>query len=172
MDNINIPNEYLCPITLEIMREPMVMPDGHTYEKEAIKMALEKTHCSPLTKIPMNFSDGVINYSLKSLIENFIKENHLQLGDIFEKINNLDFDENAKATKVEFEELYARFISKDKSLNLCKDSLHVCMRPKKITTTPPICLICVVDVSGSMSINCANNIEGTESIYISRLELI
>ncbi|KAL6605613.1 hypothetical protein U3516DRAFT_492799, partial [Neocallimastix sp. 'constans'] len=46
------------------------------------------------------------------------------------------------------------------------------MRPKKIETTPPVCLICVVDISGSMSINCAGNVENMESVYISRLELV
>ena len=59
--NEKVPNEFLCPITLDIMNEPMVMPDGQTYEKEAIKKALEITHVSPLTKMPMNFSDGVID---------------------------------------------------------------------------------------------------------------
>ncbi|KAG4089190.1 hypothetical protein H8356DRAFT_1280383 [Neocallimastix lanati (nom. inval.)] len=46
------------------------------------------------------------------------------------------------------------------------------MRPKKVETTPPVCLICVVDISGSMSINCAGNVENMESVHISRLELV
>ena len=52
MEDKNIPNEFLCPITLTIMKEPMFMPDGQTYEKEAIKKALEITHVSPITKAP------------------------------------------------------------------------------------------------------------------------
>jgi len=166
-----IPNEFLCPITLEIMREPMVMPDGQTYEKEAIKQALEITHVSPLTKAPMDFSEGVINYSLKSLIENYAKKNNITLDDNTERIKNLTFTESSMES-IEFEDLGARVITNAKSANLCKDSLHIYMKPKKVKSAPPLCLICVVDVSGSMRYNCCNNVENMESVYISRLDLI
>jgi len=73
---------------------------------------------------------------------------------------------------VEFEDLSARVITNDKSAGLCKDSLHICMKPKKVKTTPPLCLICVVDVSGSMGSNCCDNVENMESMFISRIELI
>ncbi|OUM62954.1 hypothetical protein PIROE2DRAFT_20731 [Piromyces sp. E2] len=46
------------------------------------------------------------------------------------------------------------------------------MKPKKIEKTSPVCLICVVDISGSMGSNCCNNVENMESQYISRLELV
>ncbi|ORX44984.1 hypothetical protein BCR36DRAFT_585864 [Piromyces finnis] len=173
MDKDEIPNEYLCPITLDIMKEPLIMPDGHTYEKEAIKKALEITHASPLTKIPMKIEDGVINYSLKSLIENYVNEHNIQLNDITEKINNLTFSAaSTEAEEVEFEEIKSRIISEEQSSGLCKDSLHVWMKPKKLKTTSPACIICVVDISGSMGCNCCNNIENMETQYISRLELV
>jgi len=165
-----IPNEFLCPITLEIMREPMVMPDGQTYEREAIKQALEITHVSPLTKAPMDFSDGVINYSLKSLIENYAKSKNITLDSNTVKLENLKLEESIEP--VEFEDLGARVITTDESAGLCKDSLHVYMKPKKEKAAPPLCLICVVDVSGSMGSNCCENVENMESMYISRIGLI
>jgi len=173
-DYDSIPIEFLCPITLDIMKEPMVMPDGQTYEKEAIRKALEVTHVSPMTKMPMDFSDGVINYALKSLIENYIKEHNLDVDNVNKdniesKMKNLNI---TKKKPVEFEEIFARYISEDKSAGLCKDSLHVCMKPKKVDTTPPVCLICVVDVSGSMRVNSCNNIDSMESMNLSRLGLI
>ena len=33
----DIPHAFLCPITYEVMREPVVCADGHTYEEEAIE---------------------------------------------------------------------------------------------------------------------------------------
>ena len=30
------PQEFLCPITLQVMRDPVVCPDGFTYEKSAV----------------------------------------------------------------------------------------------------------------------------------------
>ena len=38
--DVNAPPEYLCPITMSIMKEPVIMPDGQTYEREAIQKAL------------------------------------------------------------------------------------------------------------------------------------
>ena len=169
----NIPREYLCPITLDIMKEPMVMPDGHTYEKEAIKRALELRPYSPLTVQPMKFSDGYINYSLKSLIETYIKEHNINSTsiNIDEKLRDL-FSKQNKINEVEFEELSARYISEECNANLYKDGIYVTMKPKKITKTPPVFLICVVDVSGSMNINCCENISGVETLHLSRLDLI
>ncbi|KAG4101910.1 hypothetical protein H8356DRAFT_1382224 [Neocallimastix lanati (nom. inval.)] len=180
--NNNIPNEYLCPITKDIMREPFHMPDGLVYEKEAIKLALEKIHISPITKMEMKLSDGYINDEIKDLINNYIKENNIELINIDEKIKNLKFaeilTENSLKLKckeienIEFEELFAHYISKERRMNLCDNFIHVCMKPKKVKTTLPVCLFCVVDISNSMSINCCKNIESLEAIEITRLELI
>ena len=68
-----IPKEFLCPITLSIMRDPVLMPDGQTYERSAIEKALQASPFSPLTKQPLDMKDATPNYALKSLIENFLK---------------------------------------------------------------------------------------------------
>ena len=90
------------------------------------------------------------------------------INKIFNKINNPATYNDI----VEFEELSSRIISEENSSGLCEDSLHIWMKPKKIKTTSPVCLICVVDVSGSMGYNCCNNVSNMESQYISRLELV
>ena len=43
-----------CPITLEIMRDPVMAPDGHTYEREAIEAWLTRHTTSPCTGLPMD----------------------------------------------------------------------------------------------------------------------
>ena len=35
--NTGIPDAFLCPITLELMTDPVVALDGHTYERSAIE---------------------------------------------------------------------------------------------------------------------------------------
>jgi len=47
------PPEFKCPITLEIMRDPVILPDGHTYERVAVEAALRRNPVSPLTRQPM-----------------------------------------------------------------------------------------------------------------------
>ena len=66
-----IPKEFLCPITLSIMKNPVLMTDGQTYEKSAIEKYLEISTLSPLTKQPISMKDATPNYALKSLIENY-----------------------------------------------------------------------------------------------------
>lgn len=48
------PVETLCPITLAIMLEPVLLAgDGYTYEKSAITAWLKRKHTSPLTNLPL-----------------------------------------------------------------------------------------------------------------------
>lgn len=44
-----IRDEFLCPITYELFREPVVAWDGHTYEKSAIEKWLLNRDTSPRT---------------------------------------------------------------------------------------------------------------------------
>ena len=73
--NINIngatpTDEYLqCPISHEIMTDPVVASDGHTYERNNIKEWLRRDRVSPITNLPMD--DWLTpNYAIKSIIAN------------------------------------------------------------------------------------------------------
>ena len=44
------PPELLCPITMERPREPVLLSDGHVYERSAIQAWLQKDARSPLTR--------------------------------------------------------------------------------------------------------------------------
>jgi hypothetical protein len=52
------PDELLCPITLCLMRDPVVASDGHTYERDALKRLLESSSLptSPLTREKLDAS--------------------------------------------------------------------------------------------------------------------
>ncbi|MHB9147949.1 MAG: U-box domain-containing protein [Candidatus Amoebophilus sp.] len=41
LENESIPEECFCPITQEIMEDPVIAQDGHTYERQAIKRWLD-----------------------------------------------------------------------------------------------------------------------------------
>lgn len=76
MNNVDgIPKQYLDPITFEIMKDPVIMPDGHTYERESIRRALAANPISPMTRQPMKFEDARPDYTLKSLIDDFCRSN-------------------------------------------------------------------------------------------------
>ena len=71
----NIPKEFICPISLSIMRVPVVCSDGHTYEKDAIEEALRYKNESPLTREVMYATSLRVNYALRDSIENWLRTN-------------------------------------------------------------------------------------------------
>ncbi|CAN0064908.1 unnamed protein product [Ectocarpus sp. 4 AP-2014] len=65
---------FACPITGELMRDPVVAGDGHTYEREAIEMWLRKYEISPKTSEPIEHLLLVPNLNLRRLIRDFLIE--------------------------------------------------------------------------------------------------
>jgi hypothetical protein len=58
----------VCPITLEIMSDPVVAADGHTYEREALLRWLKGSNNSPATGAPLANRTIIPNYCVKMLI--------------------------------------------------------------------------------------------------------
>jgi len=63
-----VPNEFLCPISLELMQRPVVAADGFTYEQSAIETWLEGHLRSPLTGQEMTDKTLRPNHTLKAAI--------------------------------------------------------------------------------------------------------
>jgi hypothetical protein len=55
------PADYLCPITNELMEDPVVAADGHSYEREAIETWFRGHNTSPMTNqvIPLTLLPNV-----------------------------------------------------------------------------------------------------------------
>lgn len=63
-------HEFYCPITHELMTDPVVAADGYTYERRAINAWIQSgKHSSPMTNAPLHHLDLVPNRSLKMLIQ-------------------------------------------------------------------------------------------------------
>ena len=62
---------FVCPITMNVMKDPVVAPDGHSYERAAIVSWLEIHGTSPMTRQPMSVNSLVRNLNLKQQIELF-----------------------------------------------------------------------------------------------------
>ena len=60
-----------CPITQEIMRDPVICADGHSYDRHAIEewFRMHKKHAtSPLTNERLTHKNLVPNHALRSVI--------------------------------------------------------------------------------------------------------
>jgi hypothetical protein len=61
---------FLCPITQEVMTDPVIGSDGITYERAAIEAWFAAGHnTSPLTRAPMTSRSLVPNIALRALIQ-------------------------------------------------------------------------------------------------------
>lgn len=70
--NTDVPNEYMCPITMQIMTDPVILTDGHVYEKKAIEQWLTTHDTSPITKQTVNKNIIIPCFALRKLIEEFV----------------------------------------------------------------------------------------------------
>ena len=65
-----VPVEFLCPITQDIMTDPVVTTDGHTYERAAIQNWFKRKNTSPVTNERLSSKTLTPNITLRKLIRN------------------------------------------------------------------------------------------------------
>ncbi|GLC44208.1 hypothetical protein PLESTB_000753100 [Pleodorina starrii] len=63
-----VPDCFLCPLTCEVFRDPVVAADGVTYEREAIESHLRHVHTSPVTKQRLPSKQLYDNKTMKSAV--------------------------------------------------------------------------------------------------------
>ncbi|KAK9122903.1 hypothetical protein Sjap_012505 [Stephania japonica] len=75
MEEVEVPQFFLCPISLQIMRDPVTVITGITYDRESIHQwlissGINTAYC-PVTKqvIPRDYSDLTPNHTLRRLIQ-------------------------------------------------------------------------------------------------------
>jgi hypothetical protein len=68
------PAEFLCPISYEVMSEPVVLGDGHTYDGPAIRKWFETHTTSPMTNQEIDPATMAPNYALRTAIERWKAE--------------------------------------------------------------------------------------------------
>ena len=68
----------ICPITQEVMREPVIDSEGNTYEKSAILEWLKTSNKSPVTRNVISASQLIPN---RALIDSYSTNNNL-LNDV------------------------------------------------------------------------------------------
>ncbi|KAK3038844.1 hypothetical protein RJ639_028566 [Escallonia herrerae] len=78
--SLAIPHEFLCPITLEIMTDPVIVATGQTYERESIQQWLDSNHRTcPKTGQVLAHLSLAPNFALKNLILQWCEKNNFQL---------------------------------------------------------------------------------------------
>uniref|UniRef100_A0A0E0HJJ3 U-box domain-containing protein 12 n=1 Tax=Oryza nivara TaxID=4536 RepID=A0A0E0HJJ3_ORYNI len=75
-----IPDEFRCPISLELMQDPVIVSSGQTYERSCIQKWLDSGHKTcPKTQQPLSHTSLTPNFVLKSLISQWCEANGIEL---------------------------------------------------------------------------------------------
>lgn len=78
--SLMIPHEFLCPIGLEIMADPVIIATGQTYERESIRKWLSSGHRTcPKTGQKLNYLTLAPNVALRNLILQWCEKNSYDL---------------------------------------------------------------------------------------------
>ena len=68
----NVPNVFLCPITMAVMQNPVVAADGQTYEEHAILRWMSTRRTSPITNKHLQSTETFPNFLLRSMIREWL----------------------------------------------------------------------------------------------------
>jgi hypothetical protein len=70
-NNNQVPNEYICPITKDIMQDPVFISDGHTFERTSIATWFANNDTSPLTNVVLANKILIPNIALRNRIQDW-----------------------------------------------------------------------------------------------------
>ena len=68
------PEHFNCPISTDVMKEPVIAMDGHTYDRNSIELWFENNNTSPMTREIID-TNLIPNYNLKSQIDEWYNSN-------------------------------------------------------------------------------------------------
>ena len=136
---VNVPTNFYCPITGDLMKEPVTDKEGNSYEKTQIEEWLKHKQTSPITRNPLYIIDLSPNIALKRSIESIrdqLKEDQLtiatqQLAPKIKKFDDIQSD--IKLNSYYFE-----------------DKLFVNIQIPDNEIRPPADIVLCIDVSYSM----------------------
>lgn len=71
-----IPNNFLCPISLDLMKDPVTLSTGFTYDRSNIEAWLQAGNFTcPVTNQLLNSFDLIPNHNLRKMIQDWCVEN-------------------------------------------------------------------------------------------------
>ncbi|CAK9138424.1 unnamed protein product [Ilex paraguariensis] len=90
---VPIPADFCCPLSLELMTDPVIVSSGQTYERAFIRkwIDLGLTVC-PKTRQTLTHTNLIPNYTVKALIANWCESNNVKLP---EPMKSLSFNQPA-----------------------------------------------------------------------------
>ena len=133
IEDCEIPSFYIDPVTCEIMVNPHLLPSGHCFDLDTIKLLTPKK--CPITRMPFTMNDIMPNNHLKSLIESkieFIKMN-IPFASDFLSESELDMCKTyIKTQKSYYEKLERERLERLKRLEQLEQSYYEKLKQERL----------------------------------------
>jgi len=135
----DVPDSYYCPLTFELMVDPVIDPDGHSYERTAIEEWLRINPVSPMTRSLLTIGDLRPNRALKESIDKIRDTVVVKRKAVIAPVGAGVAPADATDASID--------------LSAVRDGSIAVIRviPSDGKARVPIDVVCVIDVSGSMN---------------------
>jgi hypothetical protein len=150
---------FICAITHELMLDPVIDPDGNSYERRAIESWLQQNGTSPITRSPLSTNDLRPNRALKQAIDEYRQS--------ITPTNPLN-PPSADVTIITEQKPCELTVSGSSAAGF----VHISVLPPPDTTRSPCDICCVVDTSGSMAVQAEIQNDSNEKFGLSQLDLV
>ncbi|CAJ2632978.1 unnamed protein product [Trifolium pratense] len=77
---VSVPTYFRCPLSLELMLDPVIVASGQTYERQSIQTWLDNgLNVCPKTHQRLTHTNLIPNYTVKAMITNWCEEKNVEL---------------------------------------------------------------------------------------------
>ncbi|KAE8704007.1 ARM repeat superfamily protein isoform 2 [Hibiscus syriacus] len=92
---ILIPPLFLCPLSLELMTDPVIVASGQTYDRTSIQKWLNNgLSICPMTRQTLEHTNLIPNHTVKAMVANWCDKNNLQLSNNTAKLVSISSPSN------------------------------------------------------------------------------
>ena len=161
---MSLPANFICPITQDTMKDPVICEDGISYERVSIQEWFLSHNTSPVTRQIIHSTNLIPNIALRNTIQDYLKQEiSISTSVVLPALPALPAVQASGQNKVQFTPVISSCYFENNYYSFA--SLNF-----KNTYKKPSMIVAVIDTSGSMGENA--DIPGTESSGLSRLDLV
>lgn len=165
-DDSDLPEGFKCPLSFEVMVDPVVDPEGNSYERSHIEAWLAKSETSPITRSKLTVAQLAPNRALREAIEAHYQKMGLKVPEIPPKPKVAPAA--SEATSGVQLTAVARPLGDDQGYDVL-----VSVRTPATTPRSHCDICCVIDISGSMGTEAKlKTAKGVESHGLSLLDVV
>eukprot|EP00268_Persea_americana_P045576 TRINITY_DN4650_c0_g5_i1.p1 TRINITY_DN4650_c0_g5~~TRINITY_DN4650_c0_g5_i1.p1 ORF type:complete len:847 (+),score=199.62 TRINITY_DN4650_c0_g5_i1:419-2959(+) len=89
INGVSVPADFCCPLSLELMSNPVIVASGQTYERAYIRRWLDQgLAVCPKTRQTLSHTNLIPNYTVKALIANWCELHNIKLPDPIKSVSS------------------------------------------------------------------------------------